>query len=93
MAHKITLVTFSPASRGEIRTPNARVTIFTDKNREGFDESVHDRIGRFQAETEGVLMHIVDISEVGEPVLDGTGVVAPSYHAMPSAGDLPVVAA
>lgn len=69
MAHKITVVTFSPTSRGEVRTPNARVTLFT-----GEGESVHDRIGRFQGETEGVLMHIVSIQDVGEPVLDGTGV-------------------
>lgn len=81
MAYKITVVTFSPASRGEIRTPNARVTFYTDKNKEGFDETVHDRIGRFQEETEGVMMHIVEIVEVGEPILDGTGLVAPSYHA------------
>lgn len=88
MAHKITIVTFSPSSRGEIRTPNARVTIFTGKNREGFDETVHDRIGRFQEETEGALMHIVEIVEVGEPVLDGTGFVAPSFRT-----ELPVPAA
>lgn len=80
MAHKITVVLFPPSQARKMKaeavvSPFAKATLYTLDN-----ESVHDRIGRLQAETENMMFQIVDITEVGAPILDGTG-VDPSYHA------------
>lgn len=82
MAHRISVVMFPPSQKHqEVKTPFAKADLYTGFNREGHAESVSDRIGRFQHETEGVVFQIAEVVEVGEPVLDGTQ-WAGSYHAM-----------
>lgn len=92
-SHRITVVVFPPSqSRQEVKVPFCKAVLYTGYNEDGFPESVHDRIGRFQNDTQGVLFQITEIVEVGEPVLDGTGVASyaqaepASYHQSQGAG-------
>lgn len=64
MAHRINIVLYPPsqheALKGEVKpSPFAKATLYTENN-----ESVHDRIGRFQASTDAARFDIAGITEV-----------------------------
>jgi hypothetical protein len=80
--HKIRVVIFSKSEAkviraGQVVSPHFAATLFTGV-KDGHDETVHDRIARFQRETENCLMQIVEVKD-----LDGKGsddVTAPFTH-------------